>query len=215
MNNKIKVVTMKDRVKTLMGKIFMLTSIGILFSCAASYKPIAPANLSYGSAVKTDEGLEYAYVHSILSQSGNKKYANRERKRPIKVMALEFTNNTNRVINFRRDVKIYMGNTIVSPVDPSLIHQSLKQPAALYLLWGLFWVVLNDCNGTDCNSTPLPVGLVIAGLNVGIASGANTKFLAELKSTNILDRDIAPGETVHGLIGITSDAAGSISLKFN
>lgn len=39
-------------------------------------------------------------------------------------------------------------------------------------------------------------------LNVTTASSANNKFMRELGLYNILYRDILPGETVYGLIGI-------------
>ena len=139
-------------------------------------------------------------------------------KRPVKLLAIEVTNSTDHTINFRRDVKMFMGDRMVLPVEPSVVHQQLKQIAPLYLLWGLLWVNITKCDGADgedCSAIPLPVGLVIGIGNTAVAGSSNNKFLAELNANNILDREIGPGETVRGLVGITSETAGSISLKLN
>ena len=188
----------------------------ILFSCAASYKTIGPQNLTYGS--KTEgEGISYSYQHGVLAGAGNKRYANREMKNPVKLVAIEFTNNTDRVINFRKDVDIFMGDRQVLPTEPSVVHHQLKQRAGLYMLWSLVWLTYSKCETPDgdCSVMPIPVGVLIGIGNTSAASNANKKFLAELNANNILDRKINPGETVKGLIGITSDTTGSISLKLN
>jgi hypothetical protein len=108
-----------------------------------------------------------------------------------------------------------MGDRLVLPMEPKQVSQQLKQPAPLYLLWGLLWVTITKCEGEDCSVTPLPVGLAIGLINVGVASSANKKFLAELDATNILDKTIQPGETVYGLIGISSDITAPLTLKVN
>jgi hypothetical protein len=186
----------------------------ILLSCAGSYKVINPQSLTYGSKSEAD-GISYSYQHNVLANTGNKKYAKRELKRPVKLLAVEFTNSTDHEINFRSDVKIFMGDRQVLPMEPSVIHQQLRQPAGLYMLWSLVWLTISKCENEDCSVTPIPIGLLIGIGNTSAASTANKKFLAELNATNILDRKIAPGETVKGLIGITSDTSGSISLKLN
>jgi hypothetical protein len=212
------ILTMRPKTRTIFtrGVSFILIA-SILISCAGSYRPIRPQALTYGSSYEST-GIRYSFQHNILTTTGNKKYAKREAKRPVKLVAIELTNNTDHAINFRKDVKIYMGDRQVLPVETSVVHQQLKQPAPLYLLWGLLWVVIYKCDGPnpdDCSTTPLPVGLVIGVGNMAAAGSANDKFLTELNSNNILDKTIAPGETVRGLVGITSDAAGSISLRID
>jgi hypothetical protein len=187
----------------------------IISSCAGSYKPIVPSRLSYGS-VSESNGMSYAYRHNILTESGNKKYAKREAKGSLKLMAIEITNTTDRTINFNRDIKMYMGDRQVLPVEPSIVYQQLRQRSGLYMLWSLFWVVFTKCDDDgNCSSTPLPVGLVIGIGNTAAASGANQKFMDELNATDLLTKEIKPGETVKGLIGISSTTSGSISLKLD
>jgi hypothetical protein len=200
---------------TLFKAIALILIVSVITSCAGSYKPIVPERLSYGST-STSDGIEYSYQHGILAHTKNKKYANREMKRAVKLMAVELTNKTDHTINFRRDVKIFMGDKLVLPVEPAVVHQQLRQPAGLYMLWSLLWVVVTKCEGEgDCSSTPLPVGLIIGIGNTSVASSSNKKFLTELNVNSILDREIAPGETVQGLLGISSETTGSISLKLN
>jgi hypothetical protein len=78
------------------------------------------------------------------------------------------------------------------------------------------WVVFSKCDSDgDCSSTPIPVGLLIGIGNTAAASSANKKFKMELTATDLLSKSIAPGETVQGLIGISSEISGSISLKID
>ncbi|MBL7844254.1 MAG: hypothetical protein JNK44_10355 [Cyclobacteriaceae bacterium] len=193
-------------------KLSIALLLATLFSCAGSYKTINPERLAYGTSRST-EGAEYATITNVLSETGNKKYANRELKRPLKLYAVKFTNKSDRTINFRNDVKISMGSRPVFPLESTVIHQSLKQPAGLYMLWGLLWVFITTCENDDCSSIPLPVGLVIGIGNTSVASSSNKKFLSELNNTNLLDRTIGPGETVTGLLGVSGDVAGPISFE--
>lgn len=186
----------------------------VLSSCAGTYKTIVPKSLPF-QKFDTGGDLNYAYSYSVLRAAGNKKYANKEFKKGVKLVAVEIENTTDRTLNFRNDIKMYNGNRLVYPMEPTLIFKSLKQPAPLFLLWGLLWLTFTDCddNTGECSVTPIPLGLGIGLINVGIAGGANKKFMDNLITTNILDRDIKPGETVYGLIGIATELAPQLSFK--
>jgi hypothetical protein len=185
-----------------------------LLSCAGSYKQIKPANLSYNGQDEVNR-ISYSYRYDVLRETGNKKYANKELKKGIKLIAVKIRNDTDRVINFRNDIRIFSGDRQVLPLDPKIVHHSLRQPAPLYLLWGLLWLTINNCDDDDCSVTPIPVGLGIGLLNVGIASSANKKFLDELYQTNLLDKEIKTGETVYGLIGISSEITSQLEFRIN
>jgi len=195
-----------------MKKIFSLLVVVFLFSCAGTYKPIYPKALAYPSQSNVS-GVSYSYRYNVLTDTGNKKYANKEDKKGIKLIAIKIENNTDRVINFKRDIDVYMGSRVIFPMEPELIKSTIKQPAPLYLLWSLLWVTIYNCDGNDCNVTPIPVGLGIGLINVGIAGSANRNFLDELNYYNILEKDIEPGETVYGLMGLSTDISAPITLQ--
>ncbi len=192
--------------------LFFVLSI-FLFSCASTYKSISPGQLNYPSTSEIS-GLSYSYRFDVLEDTKNKKYANKEAKKGMKLIAIKLENNTNETVNLKRDIDFYMGDRVIFPMEPQLIKSTIKQPAPLYLLWSLLWVVIYDCDFDDCNTTPIPIGLGIGLINVGIAGSANKNFENELNQYNLLERDIAPGETAHGLIGLSTDIAAPITLKW-
>ncbi|HEX5171682.1 MAG TPA: hypothetical protein VFW11_21030 [Cyclobacteriaceae bacterium] len=196
------------------SKLVLIIISMALFSCAGSYKAIKPATLSYTGEDDVD-GLIASYRYDVLRETGNKKYANKELKKGIKLVAVKIENNTGRTISLRNDVRIYSGERQVLPLDPKIVHHSLRQPAPLYLLWGLLWLTITNCDDDDCSVTPIPVGLGIGLINVGIASSANSKFLDELYQTNILDKEIKAGETAYGLVGISAEVTSQLKFRLD
>jgi len=79
-------------------KIFAIAIVFILSGCAASYKPIYPVSLNYDSH-QSEDGVELSYKYDVLRQNGNKKYAKKEDKKGVKLVALKITNNTQSVVN--------------------------------------------------------------------------------------------------------------------
>ena len=191
--------------------ICLITACCILSACASSYKPIKPAELDIVSGHSTN-GVAYGYRYDVLTNTGNKKYANKETKKGIKLIAVKFENNTDKAIVFRESVQVLSAGKTVYAMESNQIHQQLKQPAPLYLLWGLLWVTINNGEG---DVTPIPVGLGIGAINVSIAAGANKKFLAEVKENNLLDKTIQPGETVYGLLGLPVETSDGVEFKVN
>lgn len=60
-----------------------------LFSCASRYKMIEPESINYLS-VKEDKGVKFEYKYDLLS----KKYAKKEEKKGVKIVAVKVTNNS-------------------------------------------------------------------------------------------------------------------------
>lgn len=190
-------------------------AIFFLSSCAANYKMINPRGVNY-QANSNDENVFFSYKYNVLEESGNKKYAKKERKKNLSVVAVKLVNNKTVPIKFAEDVKIYSGNEIVLPVESEIVKNELKQIAPLYLLYSLLWVTIYDCdsNGFDCSVTPIPVGLAIGLGNMAVAGSANQNFLRELMANDILHREIQPGETVYGLIGVKDTGYNPLEFRF-
>ncbi|HMG92839.1 MAG TPA: hypothetical protein VK589_22435 [Chryseolinea sp.] len=184
----------------------------ILCSCARSYRPVLVGNLNYESSANW-ENVEMRYKYDVLRQSGNKKYAKKEIAKNIRVIAVQFTNMSDRPVNFSEDVVIYSGSRIIIPLPPELAKKGLKQIAPLHLLWCLLWVNISTCDGYDCSSTLLPVGPAIGLFNMLKASGANKNLLAELTRYNMLNKTIDPGETLNGLITIAAESGQALQIR--
>ncbi len=198
-------------------KIIVHVFFAIAFcSCASSYKEVMPNKTLYKDCFETG-GLGYCYKHNVLGSVGNKKLFKKEVKSGVKLLAVKIENNTGRDILFKRDVKIYMGDELVIPVEAKQMYNHLKQRPASHLLWSFFWVFIAKGNGPYEAPTvyPIPIGAVIGITNMAIAIQGNQGLMYELTKYNILSKEIKNGETVYGLIGISSDKALPITLKLD
>ncbi len=199
-------------------KIAVLCLYGLMLTnCASGYKTINPQSINFVS--KSEENnitLEYKY--DLLQ----KKYAKKELKKGVKLVAVKITNNSDRDITFGRDVKLlYENGNEVSIMENEKAFTTLKQSAASYL-WYLLLTPLNlyttkNVNGFQQETNSIPIGLVLGpGLTLGnmlSAGSANTKFKTELLNYNIYGSTIKKGETAHGLIPIRTQSFDAIKLK--
>lgn len=184
--------------------------------CASNYHSISPQSSYFNVAEQTDE-LDFSYRYNILREKGNKKYAKREDKKGIRVVALKITNNTDRPLKFPEDIQLYAGDRAVLLLEPEFIHSKLKQGVPIYLLYLLFtpMTFTTYSENGDVNSTPvgLLVGPGLTALNMGMASSANNKFKEELLQYNLANRVIQEGETVYGLIGFQDFGYSPIKIQ--
>ena len=191
----------------------LLAIIIILSSCASGYQMINPDNVIYNSK-DTKDGISLEYKYGLL----NKKYAKKEIKKGVKVVAVRITNNSDRDVIFGKDIKLtYQNGNELYLLENNKVFESLKQNTAPYLLY-LLMTPMNLYtydNGQQTSSTPigLILGPGLAGGNMIAASSANNKFKTELLDFDLNGTTIKKGETKSGLIGIKSDNFDAISLK--
>lgn len=183
--------------------LFVLIGMFFLCGCAASYKPIQPERLVY-STTQNDENVKFAYRYEVLSFKGNKKSAKKEQKKSIRVVALKIENSGSKTLKLGENLSLYSGDNNIYPMNPETVFKSLRQTVPVYLLYALVTLSIVDCNSItgDCNGTIIPIGIPIAVGNMLVAGSANKNFLDELTGYNILNKEIAPGETAYALIGI-------------
>jgi hypothetical protein len=205
--------------KKMISKILTFTFVIILSGCAASYRPINPPTLNYNSHDLQD-GIGLSYKYDVLREKGNKKYAKKEDKNGVKLIAVKITNNTDTVINIGKNAAFYSGQNQIFPMEPMTIKESIKQIVPGYLPYLLltftrFYVTKSTYNSVTTQSYPigLVLGPVITTGNMVAAGTANRDMLNELYEFNILSRDIQKGETVYGIIGVRDMGFSPISVK--
>jgi hypothetical protein len=205
--------------KTKQMRIIKITLLFITLStftnCASGYKMIAPKSINYISTNETNK-VKLEYKYDLLG----KKYAKKELKKGVKLVAIKITNNSEKDLMFGRDVKLtYENGTEIFVMENERVFTSLKQSTASYLLYLLLTPVnlYTSENGQQTSSTP--IGLVagpgLAGVNMITASTANQKFKTEMLEYNINGTLIKIGETKYGLIGIKADSFDSLKLKID
>ena len=195
--------------------ILMLAFLALITACASSYKTIGPNRLSFNSP-DSQAGIDFSYKYDVLREAGNKKYAKKESKKGVRLIAVKITNNSDSVLNIGSDIDFYAGEKHVFPMDPVDIKNSIKQivPGYLpYLLLTFVNLTVYDGNTVDV----IPIGLVLGpGITAGnmiVAGTANTKLQYELEENNIMNKEVEPGETVYGIIGIRNTGYDPVTIK--
>jgi hypothetical protein len=196
----------------------LLITIASFTSCASGYKMIEPETINY---ISTNESgnVKLEYKYDLL----HKKYAKKEEKKGVKLVAVKITNNSGKDVMFGRDAKLtYENGTEVYVMENEKAFKTLKQSPASYL-WYLLLTPVNlyttdtNSNGFQEETSSTPIGLILgpglAGGNMIAASSANKKFKEELLEYNVNGTIIKNGETKYGLIGIEADSFDALKLK--
>ncbi len=201
--------------KKTFAKFTPLILLIVLSGCAASYRPINPTTLNYNSHDMQD-GIALSYKYDVLKERGNKKYANKESRKGVRVVAVKLTNNTDTTVVIGKDILFYSAQNQLLPLDPMTIKESIKQIVPGYLPY-LIFTLLNVSTSDGYSTHVYPVGLALGpGLTIGnmaVAGSANNSMLKELNEYNILNQDIQKGETVYGIIGIRDLGYSILSAK--
>ena len=92
-------------------KLLVLLSIFLSSGCASSYQMINPPGLTYLSN-SSDKSVSLDYKYNLLP----KKYAKKEVKNNIRLVAVKITNNSGRDLVFAKDIKLTYGKEIGSHV---------------------------------------------------------------------------------------------------
>jgi len=193
--------------------------LSLFTGCASGYKLINPETINYKSGDQ-NEGVNLQYKYDLL----DKKYAKKEIKNDIKLVAIKVTNNTERDLTFGNEIKLtYENGNQVLVMDNTKVFKDLKQSPASYL----FYLLLSPVNlytntstdGKIEDSNSFPIGLILgpglAGGNMIAAGSANKKFETELLTYDINGTVIPKGQTRYGLIGINSDSFYALKIKLD
>ncbi len=203
-------------------KLFKLTllffGIASVTSCASAYKMIAPKSINYISINETDN-VKLEYKYDLL----DKKYAKKELKKGVKLVAVKITNNSGKDLTLGKDTKFtYENGAEVYVIENGKAFNTLKQSPASYL-WYLLLTPVNlyttetNSNGFQEQTSSTPIGLILgpglAGGNMIAAGSANKKFKEEMLAYNLNGTIIKNGETKFGLIAIKSNSFDALKLK--
>ncbi len=192
----------------------------VLMSCASGYKVITPKSINYISKSMSDNiTLEYKY--DLL----DKKYAKKEVKKGVKLVAVKIVNNSDRDMVLGRDMNLIFENgNSVNILENDKAFKTLKQSPASYL-WYLLLTPLNfytyetNSRGVEETTSSTPIGLILgpglAGGNMIASGSANKKFKEDLSKYNIYGEVISKGETKFGLIAVLTDSYEALKLRVN
>jgi hypothetical protein len=200
------------------NRIYILSIFTLLMSsCAAIYNPIEPSYLSYELAGNYN-GLKLSYRYEILAELNNKRYAKKERKHKIKLVAVKIENTGNQTLVLGKDFNLTSNGQAIDFINTADAYQKLKQKnwQALSFLLLAFTPPVQTTNGASVADFPLGVvaGPMLAAGNIFVAINANKQFQSELQSNTILGSTIKPQETRYGIVIINTAEENLIEIKF-
>lgn len=190
--------------------------LGVLSSCAATYSPIEPSTIKFTAHSSDQSGLKLSYRYDVLRENRNKRYAKKEDKRGIRLIAVEVTNTTNANLMIGKDILFYSGDDQVIPLESDIIQKTLRQsvPSYLpYLLLTFTTLTITTRSSIESYRIGYVLGPALTIGNVAVAASSNGRFSSELEAYNLFDREIPAGETVTGLIGIYSPGFNPLSIQ--
>ncbi len=194
-----------------MKNLILLLSVVLMSSCAAIYKSVDPRNFNYDDTDKKAE-VAYDYQTSVFAITGNKYYAKKGYKYGIDIIAVKVKNNTDEVINVKRDVQFQAGGKKVSPMDVYEVVDILRQKnIGFYLFYSLLFL---DVNTPSLDAT-IPIGAAIGVGNIAAAANSNSKFKNNFIEDDLMNKSIQPGETIYGLVAFRGLGAGKLEIKLD
>lgn len=199
-------------------RLLLLCALILLSSCATGYKNINPQNLNYSSS-EEKEGVKIEYKYDVLK----KKYAKKEKKKGINVIAIKVANNSNNDLIFGENIVLTdSNNNTINLLNNNEIFKPLKQNVATYLLYllltplNIFTTESNEF-GQQEQTSSIPVGLVIGPgitlINTITAGSANKKFKDEIHIQNLKNKTIKRGDTISGIIGVSSTGYNNLKIS--
>lgn len=204
------------------GLLFVSALLFVVVSqsgCAASYRPVVPKNLSYPMASVSYGGVSTSYLYDVLQYSGNIKYAKKEQKKGVRIVAVKITNNSGSPITLGQNAIFFNNETSFVPMPVPAIKMMLRQHPEAHLLYApLTLLRLYISSGYTTTSYPIGLGVgpgLVIG-NMGMAASANKHFFEELEQYSLIGKTVQPGETMIGLVGLSSSVAmgsGAISVR--
>jgi len=187
------------------GSSLVFSIILCLFAgCASHYRLIQPPVLSYSSAEVIDS-VSFCYKYNILSESGNRKYARKERKEHLKIVAIKIVNNSHTTLSLKDNLQLFAVEKPITLIENKDFYGETNQSPASYILYLILTPVHQFSINLYGNSKVFPFGYILAPLlvtrNMIVAAKANKDYRYELRRYDLSDLKIPPDETVFGIIG--------------
>lgn len=189
--------------------LFILLTLFSLSSCAKKYYSITPSSSNYENRARTTGSLKVSYLYDVQFAEHNERYAEKERKYDLKLLAVKIENVSNKPVQLQKEkmsITTATGRSI-SVIDHSFYTKKVRQKPENYVLfYGISGIGVygeQDINGNvDLRVTYNPIPLAIGIGNAIVAGMANNKQSRNLSSNDIFGKTIAPGTHIDGLIAI-------------
>ena len=131
----------------------------------------------------------------------NNRFRNRSNEENISILKISVSNKiksdvTVDAIELLNETK----SSVYPTLTPRVTADRMKLNTWPYLIWGILWFGSTKCENGDCESTWIPVGLVIGLANLFIARGTNSDFETEITRTQFKPTVLKEKKSANGLV---------------
>ncbi|MBK9015012.1 MAG: hypothetical protein IPM82_13580 [Saprospiraceae bacterium] len=193
------IAMMKFSVKCLSLAISTILFLG----CAGSYQTIKPQQLGYGrsSAVVGKEGIVIAWRYNVLKEAGNNKYARKERRMGVSLVAVNINNKSADTLCFPRDIMVFSEEDTLEVLTLTAAYFALCQD------------VYERRRGIGMADPSII--MIRDDINRSTQSRANTIFINELFDNYLFQKCIEPGGALKGLICLTVKSGAKLRFVYS
>jgi hypothetical protein len=165
------------------------------FGCAAPYHFIEPQLVNFSTAsadTLANRRGEIAWRYHVLADAGNRKYAKKEARSGISLLAVRVRNGSADTVFFPESVLMFAGRDTLQPLTMEAAGEALRQTTAEDGGQGVVEVEVD---------APL-ANLAVDIFNIATQEKANLRFVKELQEFYLVPSYVAPGQTVAGLLAL-------------
>ena len=196
-------------------KISILLFPLFFYSCAVSYKPIKLCS-NYQNRTEIDNAILIKYdTSNIFLASKNFRIARKSMRQGFQILPMYIYNNKlDTIIILNENTEVFCNYESAQIVDKSEYYKRIKQKVGYHGLetfFGLSMTYLLKASILEWTN-PYNFLIVLGVYNIYKASKANKQLLKEIEQYDVLNKKIAPGDSLNGFICLR--AATSSNLMF-
>jgi hypothetical protein len=205
-----------------MRRVLIFVAIGVIFSgCARTFFSIDPSAISYTGTKHLADDVYITYRYNVQEMNANRPYARKERKKDMRLIAVEIRNNSTTEFILNRDSLSILTPTggEVQVLETGTYTKAIRQYSETFVIFyglagfGVAWG--SDSNGEEFfNMSYNPIPLAVGVGNAIFAESSNSKQKRNLLAFEIFDKPIEPGEKLYGLLPVQTEGHPELIFKY-
>jgi hypothetical protein len=189
--------------QTFKNGLFLAFSIAMAMGCAGKYYLIEPQTLDFtnSAVVFGKKDITIAWRYNVLREAGNNKYARKERRNDVSLIALAIKNNSTDTLHFPGNIMVLSGEDELEVMTVDDAYFALCQD------------IYESRRGIGM-ADPLIIK-IRDNINYEIQKKGNTLFVNELYDNYLFHRNIAPGTTLKGFICLSAQSKSPLRFVYS
>jgi hypothetical protein len=179
--------------------VLFLFVVIIISGCASTFKTFNAEQFPYKEFKTENEKFDYTSRQGVMFNTNNTRIAKKEQKKDgYTLVSFKIVNKSNIPLNIKDFNFSCGGSTKISPISTEEYIKKMKQKAGLYWLYA--GIVSPNPFGKGNLKKVIPLGIIPAVTNFGIALKANKKMKKNIELYDISNKVIQPNDTIIGIL---------------